>query len=131
MSHGSLRWTRAPVRVDATSQAPRPRMALRSRGLPVSVTAPRGPRPPQPDPILQLTLGKHHLDRMPFALETGDHNVLQRVDAPRRPGDLGGEPPQAELRRREVEQEIEQHLEGGGSDIDARSRRGETVTAAR
>ena len=94
-------------------------------------SASRRSRPPQPDAILELALGEHHLDRVALVLETGHDNVLERVDAPRRPRDLAGQPPQAELGRRDVEQEIEQPLEGGGGDVDAWSRRDEPVTAAR
>ena len=104
----------------------------RSRGcLLAPVTASRCSRAPQPDAILELALGKHHLDRIALVLETGHDNVLERVDAPRRPRDLAGQPPQAELGRRDVEHEIEQPFEGGGGDVDARSRRDEPVPAAR
>ena len=95
------------------------------------MSAPRCPRAPQPDAILELALGEHHLDRIAFALEAGHNNVLERVDAPRRARDLTGQPPQAELGRRDIEHEIEQPFEGGGGDVDARSRRDEPVPAAR
>ena len=64
-------------------------------------------------------------------LETRHDNVLQRVDATCRPRDLAGQPPQAELGRRDVEYEIEQPFEGSGGDVDAWTRRDESVTAAR
>ena len=108
--HASSTWPRARLPVDGPSRARQLRLLALSltRASLVPVTASRCPRAPQPDAILELALGEHHLDRIAFVLETGHNNVLQRVDAPRRPRDLAGQPPQAELGRRDVEHEIEQ-----------------------